>query len=111
MRSIIGGRARRWNDKRRGSSKHRLSTQLGSTACRTAQDSATAKHRAICELDLTELQAIIPPRGSAETDPSALPPGSFTGGPQETPARRCVSLLTGIRAARGSPVDYRHKPP
>ena len=32
-------------------------------------------------------------------------------GPQEPPARRCVSLCGALRAARVPPMDYRHKPP
>ena len=31
-------------------------------------------------------------------------------GPQEPPARRCVSLVWALRDARVPPMDYRHKP-
>jgi uncharacterized membrane protein len=59
------GRARRWNDSVAGlvDAQAEYAAWLDSLPD-SLQDSATAEAlRAICELDLTELQAIVPPRG------------------------------------------------
>ncbi len=59
------GRARRWNDNVAGlvEAQAEYAAWLDSLPD-SLQDSATAEAlRAICELDLTELQAIEPPRG------------------------------------------------
>jgi hypothetical protein len=59
------GRARRWNDNVAGlvDAQAEYAAWLDSLPD-SLQDSATAEAlRAICELDLTELQAIVPPRG------------------------------------------------
>jgi hypothetical protein len=59
------GRARRWTDHVAGLVEAQVEfvTWLESLP-ESLQDSATAEAlRAICELDLSELQAIIPPRG------------------------------------------------
>jgi hypothetical protein len=59
------GRARRWNDNVAGlvDAQAEYAAWLDSLP-ESLQDSATAEAlRAICELDLTELQAIVPPRG------------------------------------------------
>ena len=58
-------RARRWNDNVTGlvDAQAEYAAWLDSLPD-SLQDSATAEAlRAICELDLTELQAIVPPRG------------------------------------------------
>ena len=55
------GRARRWNDNVAGLVKAQVEYAAWLDSL---QDSATAEAlRAICDLDLTELQAIQPPRG------------------------------------------------
>ena len=67
------------------SSKSRLSSWHGWIACRrNLQDSATAEAlRAICEFDLSELQAIVPAaRPSGGTDPAPSRPRDA----QEPPA-------------------------
>jgi hypothetical protein len=59
------GRAKRWNDNVAGlvEAQVEYAAWLDSLPD-SLQDSATAEAlRAICELDLAELQAIIPPRG------------------------------------------------
>jgi hypothetical protein len=59
------GRARRWNDNVAGlvDAQPEYAVWLDSLP-ESLQDSATAEAlRAICELDLTELQAMVPPRG------------------------------------------------
>ena len=59
------GRARRWNDNVTGlvEAQVEYAAWLDSLPD-SLQDSATGEAlRAICELDLSELQAIIPPRG------------------------------------------------
>jgi len=59
------GRARRWTDHVTGlvEAQVEFSAWLDSLP-ENLQDSATAEAlRAICELDLSELQAIVPPRG------------------------------------------------
>jgi uncharacterized membrane protein len=59
------GRARRWHDSVAGlvDAQAEYAAWLDSLPD-SLQDSATAEAlRAICELDLTELQAIVPPRG------------------------------------------------
>ena len=59
------GRALRWNDNVAGlvDAQPEYAAWLDSLPD-SLQDSATAEAlRAICELDLTELQAIVPPRG------------------------------------------------
>jgi hypothetical protein len=59
------GRARRWNDNVAGlvDAQAEYAAWLDSLPD-SLQDSATAEAlRAICELDLTELQAIVPPPG------------------------------------------------
>ena len=59
------GRARRWNDSVAGLVQAQLEFAAWLESLPDSlQDSATAEAlRAICELDLGELQAIIPPRG------------------------------------------------
>jgi hypothetical protein len=59
------GRARRWNDNVAGLVEAQIEYAAWLDSLPDSlQDSATAEAlRAICELDLTELQAIIPPRG------------------------------------------------
>ena len=58
-------RARRWNDNVAGLVEAQIEYAAWLDSLPDSlQDSATAEAlRAICELDLTELQAIIPPRG------------------------------------------------
>ena len=59
------GRPRRWNDNVAGlvDAQAEYAAWLDSLP-ESFQDSATAEAlRAICELDLSELQAIVPPRG------------------------------------------------
>jgi hypothetical protein len=59
------GRAQRWTDHVTGLVKEQIEfmTWLGSLPD-NLQDSTTAEAlRAICEFDLSELQAIVPPRG------------------------------------------------
>ena len=59
------GRAQRWNDNVAGlvQAQAEYAAWLDSLP-ESLQDSATAEAlRAICELDLSELQAVIPPRG------------------------------------------------
>ncbi len=61
----LRGRARRWNDNVAGliEAQAEYAAWLDSLPD-SLQDGATAEAlRAICELDLTELQAIVPPRG------------------------------------------------
>ena len=59
------GRARRWTDHVTGLVKEQVEFMAWLDSLpENLQDSTTAEAlRAICELDLTELQAIIPPRG------------------------------------------------
>jgi hypothetical protein len=59
------GRARRWIDHVTGLVKEQVEFMAWlDTLPENLQDSATAEAlRAICELDLSELQAIVPPRG------------------------------------------------
>jgi len=59
------GRARRWTDHVTGLVKEQVEfTAWLESLPDNLQDSATADAlRAICELDLSELQAIVPPRG------------------------------------------------
>ena len=64
-RSSARGSARRWNDNVAGLVEAQIEYAAWLDSLPDSlQDSATAEAlRAICELDLTELQAIIPPRG------------------------------------------------
>jgi hypothetical protein len=59
------GRARRWTDHVTGLVKEQVEFMAWLDSLpENLQDSATAEAlRAICELDLSELQAIVPPRG------------------------------------------------
>jgi hypothetical protein len=59
------GRARRWTDHVTGLVKEQVEFMAWLDSLpENLQDSATAEAlRAICELDLSELQAILPPRG------------------------------------------------
>jgi hypothetical protein len=59
------GRARRWNDNVAGLVEAQIEfAEWLDSLPDNLQDSATAEaSRAICDLDLSELQAIIPPRG------------------------------------------------
>ena len=59
------GRARRWTDHVTGLVKEQLEfMDWLESLPENLQDSATAEAlRAICEFDLSELQAIVPPRG------------------------------------------------
>jgi hypothetical protein len=59
------GRAQRWTDHVTGLVKEQVEfTAWLDSLPENLQDSATAEAlRAICELDLSELQAILPPRG------------------------------------------------
>ena len=59
------GRARRWTDHVTGLVKEQVEFMAWLDSLpENLQDSATADAlRAICELDLSELQAIVPPRG------------------------------------------------
>jgi hypothetical protein len=59
------GRPRRWTDHVTGLVKEQIEFMAWLDSLpENLQDSATAEAlRAICELDLSELQAIIPPRG------------------------------------------------
>jgi len=59
------GRARRWTDHVTGLVKEQAEFMAWLDSLpESLQDSATAEAlRAICELDLSELQAIVPPRG------------------------------------------------
>ena len=58
------GRARRWTDHVTGLVKEQVVMAWLDSLPENLQDSATAEAlRAICELDLSELQAILPPRG------------------------------------------------
>jgi hypothetical protein len=59
------GRARRWTDHVAGLVKEQIEFMAWLDSLpENLQDSATAEAlRAICELDLSELQAIVPPRG------------------------------------------------
>ena len=59
------GRARRWNDNVAGLVEGQVEFMAWLDSLpENLQDSATAEAlRAICEFDLSELQAIVPPRG------------------------------------------------
>ena len=81
-------RAKRWRD-----AVSELTTLQGHYAAwlealpENLQDSATAEAlHAICDLDLTELQAIVPPAASAETDPRR-PLGTRAGASRTAPDR------------------------
>src|SRR6516225_6200383 len=102
------GRARRWTDHVAGlvEAQVEYAAWLDSLPD-SLQDSATAEAlRAICDLDLTELQAIQPPRGfgrDGQTLHRHRAQRLAPVGPQEPPARRCVSLSMGTPRRAGPP--------
>ena len=82
-------RAKRWRD-----AVSELTTLQGQYAAwlgalpENLQDSATAEAlQAICDLDLTELQAIVPPRGFGRDRPARRPLGTRAGASRTAPDR------------------------
>src|SRR5208337_4542112 len=82
-------RAKRWRD-----AVSKLTTLQGQYAAwlealpENLQDSATAEAlQAICDLDLTELQAIVPPRGFGRDRPARRPLGTRAGASKTAPDR------------------------
>src|SRR5271166_4851599 len=80
-------RAKRWRD-----AVSKLTTLQGQYAAwlealpENLQDSATAEAlQAICDLDLTELQAIVPPRGFGRDRPARRPLGTRAGASRTAP--------------------------
>src|ERR1019366_9086632 len=67
------GRARRWTDHVTGLVEAQVEFAAGLDSLpENLQDSATSEAlRAICELDLSELQAIVPPRGFGRDWPAS----------------------------------------
>ena len=100
------GRARRWTDHVAGlvEAQVEYAAWLDSLP-ENLRDSALAEAlQAICDLDLTELQAISHRAASAGTDRSLYHSRRLAPvGPQEPPARRCVSLLMGTPRRAGPP--------
>jgi hypothetical protein len=98
------GRARRWTDHVTGlvESQVEFAAWLDSLP-ENLRDSPLAEAlQAICDLDLTELQAIIPPRGFGRDCPPS-PRGLHRWVHRPPPARRCVSLLMGTQRRAGPP--------
>ena len=100
------GRARRWNDNVAGLVEGQVeyAAWLDSLP-ENLRDSALAEAlHAICDLDLSELQAIISPRGFGRDRPLSLPLRRLAPvGPQDPPARRCVRLAMGTPRRAGPP--------
>jgi hypothetical protein len=101
------GRARRWTDHVAGLVEGQVeyAAWLDSLP-ENLRDSALAEAlQAICDLDLSELQAIIPPRGFGRELTALFTTSRRPApvGPQEPPARRCVSLVMGTPRRAGPP--------
>jgi hypothetical protein len=97
------GRTRRWNDNVAGLVEGQVeyAAWLDSLP-ENLRDSALAEAlQAICDLDLSELQAIIPPRGFGRDRPG-YPLAACTGGSTGTPRAPLRQPLDGHSAARGS---------
>ena len=99
-------RARRWNDAVAGLVEAQAQYAAWLEACRTTSETALLAEalQAICDLDLTELRRSTRHAASAGTDPLAYAVDRLAPvGPQEPPARRCVSLLMGTPRRAGPP--------
>ena len=101
------GRARRWTDHVAGlvEAQVEYAAWLESLPENLRDSPLADALQAICDLDLTELEVISPPRGL-----TALGRRSLHRWVHRVPPAPQRQPLDGHSASRGSPMDYRHKP-